>query len=344
MASADIPTIHLLGDVRISAGAEPRELPPSRKTRALLAYLALQPRPSRRETLCRLIWDDEPADPRAALRWSLSKLKPLLDSKHGPALVADRSSVELDRTRVNIDLLQVRAVVEAETHAQTDESMHRLERALDAGYLAGLDDVGGPGFHLWVESERDAIRRLHGQLLDTLIGRLSATPAQALALVRKRVALDPLDTPSNMALLRITFEVSGHSRAQETFESVRSRYREERIDDEGLRAAWHALRNARVSVGGGEERAADRDPEDERSAVLVPLPDKPSVAVVGFQQLGAGADGDVLATGLAVDLTSRLSQLPHLFVNAARRREDRQGQSRHGAEKPGDAANRHLPS
>ena len=44
--------------------AKVMQLPPSKKTRALLAYLALGARPYRREHLCELLWE-LPDDPRA---------------------------------------------------------------------------------------------------------------------------------------------------------------------------------------------------------------------------------------------------------------------------------------
>jgi len=70
--------LKFLGDLEIARGSERVELPPSRKTRALLAYLALTGRAFRREHLCELLWEI-PDDPRGSLRWSLSKLRRLVD-------------------------------------------------------------------------------------------------------------------------------------------------------------------------------------------------------------------------------------------------------------------------
>src|SRR3954453_22339854 len=65
-------TIRLLGELQVLAsGQQTLTLPPSKKTRALLAYLAVAGRPQRRERLCDLFWD-VPDDPRGALRWSLT--------------------------------------------------------------------------------------------------------------------------------------------------------------------------------------------------------------------------------------------------------------------------------
>ncbi len=70
--------IKLLGDFRLLRNGEPVDLPASRKTRALLAYLIVTGQPQRRERLCELFWD-LPDDPRGALRWSLSKLRPIVN-------------------------------------------------------------------------------------------------------------------------------------------------------------------------------------------------------------------------------------------------------------------------
>src|SRR5690606_24808202 len=63
--------LKFLGELEVLRGGQVLPLPPSRKTRALLAWLALNPKPFRREQLCELLWDI-PDDPRGSLRWSLS--------------------------------------------------------------------------------------------------------------------------------------------------------------------------------------------------------------------------------------------------------------------------------
>jgi DNA-binding SARP family transcriptional activator len=70
--------IRLLGSLEVRRNGEALELPASRKSRALLAYLVATGRAHSRSHLCGLLWDG-PDDPRAALRWSLTKLRPLVD-------------------------------------------------------------------------------------------------------------------------------------------------------------------------------------------------------------------------------------------------------------------------
>ncbi len=61
--------IRLLGELAIAREGVPLALPKSRKTLALLAYLAATGRRHRRDRLCSRLWE-LPDDPRDALRWS----------------------------------------------------------------------------------------------------------------------------------------------------------------------------------------------------------------------------------------------------------------------------------
>src|SRR5262249_26462550 len=70
--------IRLLGELGIRGNGKWVELPASKKTRALLGYLIVSRRSHTRDQLCELLWDI-PDDPRAALRWSLTKIRPLVD-------------------------------------------------------------------------------------------------------------------------------------------------------------------------------------------------------------------------------------------------------------------------
>ena len=99
------PTLSLrvLGELTVERDGRRAELPPSKKTRALLGYLLVEPREHTREDLCALFWDG-PDDPRGALRWSLSRLRPLLEGPSGASLVADRDRVQLEPGDARVDL------------------------------------------------------------------------------------------------------------------------------------------------------------------------------------------------------------------------------------------------
>ena len=120
--------LKFLGEFRVLRDGAPLALPPSRKTRALLAYLTLNPRPFRREFLCELLWE-LPDDPRGSLRWSLSKLRRLIDDEDRPRIVADRVSVEIDRKDVPVDVLKLRSLFSS---GLANASESALRHAADA--------------------------------------------------------------------------------------------------------------------------------------------------------------------------------------------------------------------
>src|ERR671914_1623188 len=93
MKDAGPPGIRLLGELQL-VGRDGRAvaLPASRKTRALLGYLIATGQSHRRERLCDLLWDG-PDDPRAELRWSVSKLRPIVNEPGATRLVSDREQI-----------------------------------------------------------------------------------------------------------------------------------------------------------------------------------------------------------------------------------------------------------
>ena len=80
--------IRLIGELEVIRNGELAKLPNSRKTRALLAYLILNPDSHRRERLCEIFWQ-APDNPRGSLRWSLSKLRHLVDEDGIKRIIAD---------------------------------------------------------------------------------------------------------------------------------------------------------------------------------------------------------------------------------------------------------------
>src|SRR6185436_5814351 len=100
--------IRLLGKLEVLRGGEPRVLPASKKSRALLAYLVVTARSHLRERLCDLLWE-APDDPRASLRWSLAKIRPLVDDGEAVRLSGGGDEVSFDPRGAKVDMLEVRA-------------------------------------------------------------------------------------------------------------------------------------------------------------------------------------------------------------------------------------------
>ena len=142
--------LRLLGPMAVIKGGEALALPASRKTRALLGYLAAEDKPVRRDRLTHLFWE-VPDDPKAALRWSLSKLRGALGDE---AIVADRESAMLDRAVIGSDFARLKDAIADLAAASTED----LEQICAAASMSGVMMTSPPsqfrGVDVWDVSGR----------------------------------------------------------------------------------------------------------------------------------------------------------------------------------------------
>src|SRR5688500_6841428 len=131
-------SIRLLGEMEITRRGERLELPRSRKTRGLLAYLALANRPVRRDRLCALLWD-APDDPKGALRWSLSKLRSLVNDPDQVRILANRELVSFNPLSAHIDLAAVKARLDGRIGEVYTSALKDLETEFRGEFLEGLE-------------------------------------------------------------------------------------------------------------------------------------------------------------------------------------------------------------
>ena len=133
--------IRLLGQPEIRLDGDKLSFPRSRKTIALLAYLIVTGRPQSRQHLCDLLWQT-PDDPRAALRWSLSRLRPLLEER----LLADRQQVSFLSAGVNIDVLVLR---ESKVDELEVAELNNLNNLFRGDFLEALSLNDCDVFYAW---------------------------------------------------------------------------------------------------------------------------------------------------------------------------------------------------
>ena len=210
-------TIKLLGPMEVRRDGQPVALPQSKKTRALLAYLALTGRGHRRERLCELLWD-VPDDPRGALRWSLSKLRGLINDEEATRLVADRETVAFQPEATGIDILTARARLTAPAADQPVAVLKDMERLFTGDLLEGLDLPNQLTFQSWCVAEREEAQALHARLLDALIGRLDGDGGAALPYARKLSDVRPLDEEARARLIRLLVATGRHEEAEQQVE------------------------------------------------------------------------------------------------------------------------------
>ncbi|PXX99340.1 hypothetical protein [Halomonas sp. LBP4] len=210
-------TLNLLGDLEVLRDGQPLPLPPSKKTRALLAYLALHARSFSREHLCDLLWE-LPDDPRGSLRWSLSKLRRLVDTLGRTRLIADRLTVGLDTSDIDIDIallyrLTDRGVANADT-----ETLEVTAMRYRGPFLEGLDLANFHDFHSWCLAERERAMRAQTALLSALVERLGDAPERALPHAHALVRLSPFDEDARARLIRLLLTLRRPREAEQHFQ------------------------------------------------------------------------------------------------------------------------------
>jgi TolB-like protein len=264
--------------MEVLIGGEPVELPASRKTRALLAYLALSPRRQRRERLCEIFWD-VPDDPRGSLRWSLSKIRQVVNDAGHTRLGADRNSVWLDRSGLVIDHDELAKAAEQGFDALSTEQVEALADTVHGAFLEDISLPRCPAFEAWRTAESLAVESLAARLLWHLLERLADEPVRALRHAARLSA------------------VAG--------------------DEPRLVAAIARLEGAATgSTGAAPPTPTDAVGVTEGPAAAEPPGDKPSVAVLAFDNMSGDPEQEYFSDGVTEDIITELSRFRGLRVLA----------------------------
>ena len=269
--------IRLLGPLSIARGGSSIAMPRSRKLQALLAYLALAPRPCSRSALCELLWE-LPNDPRGELRWCLSKLRALLDEPDRPRVVVAGQTVRLDLSDCSVDAVDV-AQAAGGLESLASDRLRALVAWSSGELLEGLELASSPAFGGWLIAQRRRFRDLRATLLE----RLSACVPddEVLGTIEAWLEIAPFDRRAHQALLG---KLARQGRLRDREEHVR--VAQQWFEAEGLDGSW-----LRDPVQPAAERA--------RHA---------SVAIMPF----AGEIGEAITH----DVITRLAKLRSLFVIA----------------------------
>src|SRR5262245_29856967 len=153
-------TIRLFGGLDVRSGAGSPIAFPTKKARALLAYLAIDPaRAHSRDELAEPLWgarDDEQA--RGSLRRTLSDLRKLLPAADGEWLITDGDSLRLDGGSVDVDVARFERLA-----ADGEPSALEQAAALYRGELLAGFGLNEQGFEYllrteWARLQRTAVK------------------------------------------------------------------------------------------------------------------------------------------------------------------------------------------
>lgn len=307
--------IRMLGPLCVRQHGVTLALPASRKVRALLAYLALAPRPVLRSQLCELLWE-VPNDPRGELRWCLSRIRKLVDAGTRQRLRTSGETIWLDLSDGFVDALAVAQAMEAGVTGLAPERQRGLARLFEGELLEGLEIARCPAFSTWLTAQRRRFRACQTALLEQLAQ--GAAGAETFGYLDQWRELAPFDQQVHAAILAELARL-GRVREGEEHVAVTTRlFEAEGLDSRPIRNAWRSAIAAAGAAGrtavvalaevASPPDAADAAPERSRhgSIAVMPFLDPATAALAR----GGAADA------LAHDIITRLAKLRSLFVIA----------------------------
>lgn len=197
----------------------------ARKSRALLAYLAIVPGcVANRVSLAALLWGDVGEEQaRQSLRQALSSLRRIQVDGAG-LLKSDDETVRLDADLIEVDGLNLLQLAD---DADIDE-LTRICASYRGPFGAGLE-IEEAGFDDWLRAERQRFADRAIVLHDRLIKRLGETGRhhEALSRANALLAINPIREETHRAIIALEAQVSGRAAAMQRFETFRILLRDE---------------------------------------------------------------------------------------------------------------------
>jgi len=285
----------LFGGMELRA-ADGRELSvDTRKARALLAFLMLeQERWHSRTRLAALLWGDrEDSQARNSLNQALYEIRKI-ETATGARLVERQSDrVRFVSDSIDCDAHRFEALLASDPIAAADLSEVRLLERLD---LAESD------FTAWLDQKRAQCREKLAQALRKLAASTaSEMPLTArLDAARRLIALEPLDESARRQFMVLLAESGDRAEAIRQYEVCAALLRDELglVPDSETRDVLAQIRRAPAA------------------STALPLPDKPSIAVLPFQNMSGDPGQEYFADGMVEEIITALSRFKSLFVIA----------------------------
>jgi DNA-binding SARP family transcriptional activator/pimeloyl-ACP methyl ester carboxylesterase len=261
-------SVKLLGEFELQSGTGVRLTLPTRKTRALFAYLlANADTPQPRERLMDLLWSERgEQQARHSLNQALLAIRKLAAANDPPVLDSDSQHVTLRNDSVSTDLARFRELVVGDpAQAITFYS---------GPFLEGLT-VPGPVFEEWLRATR-------AELLGTACNALHRAAeiaeglgdtGEAIAFIRKLLGLDPLREDAHRRLIRMLYESGDRASALRQYVVCADTLKNElQVEpDADTQTLVKEIRSARSHSQGNEANTTTRAPETPISEVHFPL-------------------------------------------------------------------------
>ncbi len=307
--------VQLLGRFALRSATGDEISVPSKKGQALIAVLALADgAPVPRERLTGLLWSERgETQARGSLRQALTALRRVFEGEAPSPLVIEADHAALDLAAAEVDAVAASALA-------TAESADDLERAASlyrGEFLAGLQ-IRDPAFDDWLAAER---RRVQRQFLEVLGRLLAAHEAdgndkQAIATAERLLATDPLNESTHRALMRLYARAGERSQALGQYRLCCEALERELgvAPDPATETLYREIRAGETPSAQTPAATAASDQAAAPTDAPLPLPDKPSIAVLPFANLSGDPEQDYFADGITDEIITELIRFRSLFV------------------------------
>ena len=298
--------LFLIGSIRIVDGEGEDILLRNRKTRAVIAILALaEGKRVHRNRIAALLWDrSDTASAKMNLRHSIYEINSFINSKVPNLIEINREFIALSVGNCWIDAF--------------DRPSH---------YERLLDDLGGisSAFDDWLESERAKFQQRERTILEEELRILveeSAAPELRAVAARKLVNLDATHEVAVRVLMAAFTEMGDRAQATREYERCREALRSklDLLPSAETIAAYEAIREisaSRKTAASSHQEAAAQITE---AKTVLKYPDatelghQASIAVLPFLNLSRENSNAHINDGLVEDLIQALSRVPNFFV------------------------------
>jgi DNA-binding SARP family transcriptional activator len=313
--------LRLIGQMEAWTLTSESVLPTGRKTKALLAVLALSlPRTVLRGRLAEMLWSRRPEEQaRASLRQEIHRLLEALEPVGGQILAISRDHLSL---RPGVVWVDVEEVLKASTARPAALSL------LDGELLEDLDGVD-PSFDAWLNGERERLRDRARGLAETLLIEKTG-PTDIIPAAQQLLGIDRTHEGAWRALMKAYAARGERGMAIQAYERCRAVLADQ-LDAQPseetqrllaeIRAAGPLpapVRNEAKPEPRTEIRSTGRstaEPRDNRAEARHALPRGGArIGVLPLQMIGTSEEEAHLSTGLADEITSALARFRWMFV------------------------------
>ena len=305
--------LRLIGQMEAWSLTSENVLPQGRKTRALLAVVALSaPRPALRGRLAELLWSRRPEEQaRASLRQEIHRLLEALSLTGGEILTVTRDHLSLRPGAVWVDVDEVmRATVEQPASLSL----------LDGDLLEDLDGID-PTFDAWLAAERERVRDKARSVAEALL-RTQVEPEAAIPVAQRLLSIDRAHEGAWRALMRAHAARGERGMAIQAYDRCRA-VLADLLDAAPSAETQKLLAEIRGPAGSRLRPAAHAAPtrrwmNRRRSWNRSRRPRRPAAgrmsACCRCSCVGTSDDEVHLATGLAEEITTALARFRWMFV------------------------------